>query len=236
MIKFNILVAENTDAIRELAKSTILKNCVNIHLEAVADKQQIKKELNLFSPEMIIVSDNLDLSCKKFLKWLENHPELSKRQYIRVKTENFKRLIPPDHIKSSFSLSGMSFWIVVATKAAEKRRLERLDTHDSVLLSSGEESVQGNLVNIAEGGALCLCPRQKSNPPIAEKVTIDINSAEHSIMSGVPGFPVRIQLVKPELHYGTVHIAVKFSDLTTEQTSQLNAYLELQKKCSAEEK
>lgn len=235
--KFNILVAERIDAIRGLAQSTFVKNCADVHLEVAANRREIKKKLHLFSPDLIVISENLELSSKKLIKWLNNHHDLRLRYYEKAKTDNFDRLIPPVYLSSSFSLSGINYYVLAATKEYEKRRLERIDTQDAVRLLSGDARIiKGNLVNVAEGGVLCLFPRDRDCPPIAEKVLIDLGSEEEPAMTGIPGFPVRIQNEKPVLLCETIQIAVKFIQLTEEHTSGLKKYISSQKKASAEEK
>ena len=228
MSHFNILLAERTEAILGLAQSSILRHCTDIRLEVAAGRKQIKNILSHFSPDLIIVSENLEMSSKKLIKWLNSHPALSSRHYVKAKTENFKRLIPPEHINSSFSLHGISYWVIIATKAPEKRRLERFDTQENCTMTYGSKTINGKLINIAEGGALCLFPRNSCCPPIAEKVLIDIGQTKNSIVYGAPGFPVRIQAVKPKLHCKTIHIAIKFFDLSKKQVARLNSYIQSQ--------
>ncbi len=231
--KFNILIAERIEAIRGLAQSTFVKNCDNIHLEVAANRREIKDKLDLFSPDLIVISENLELGSKKLIKWLNGHPELRLRYYEKANTDNFGRLIPADYLSSSFSLSGIDYYVLVATREFEKRRLERIDTKESVrLLSVDARIIKGNLVNIAEGGVLCSFTRDRNCPPIAEKVLVDLGPEEEPIMTGLPGFPVRIQTEKPELLCKTIQIAVKFIKLTEEHISGLKKYISSQKKAS----
>ncbi len=224
---FTILIVDQVETLREITKSSFVKNCRDVHIDEASDKRDLQKRLQQQAYDLILINESFPIECIDLLKWMESQPFLRCRKYRKAATENFSRLIPPAHIMAPFSLPVMNSWIVEATEAAEKRTHERVEIQEVISYHVGDASVMGEVVNVCEGGVLGVFKRRKDIPPIAEKLIITLGTTDKQHLSDVQCFPVRIQTSKPLLNCSHVHLAVKFIELTEKQAEFLKSMIDL---------
>jgi len=223
---FTILIVDQVETLRDIAKSTFSKNCREVLIDDASDKSELQKRLKKQSYDLMLISEGFPVQCKDLLKWMESQPILRCRKYRKASTENFSRLIPSEHIMAPFSLPVMNSWIVEATEAAEKRVHERIEIHESLSYKAGDSIVEGEVVNVCEGGVLGVFQRRKDLPRIAEKFVITLGSSKNDELLDIPCFPVRIQTVKPVENCSHIHLAVKFLKLSEAQNAILKIMID----------
>jgi DNA-binding response OmpR family regulator len=228
MKKLNVLIVDDTAAMRKFIKSGLEDSFPGIHVdEAVSGKTAvIKLEQNEYN--LVLCDWELpDLSGDEILQWVRVHPIINHTPFILVSSRRDKGSVTKairggvsSYMVKPFNIGSLVQKVTAVIDHFERRQFQRFAIDGTIDLYFRDQSLKGGVIDLSMGGVFGLSNRGYSLPLIFEKVTVDVNLDSGSIL-GLDGFVIRLQAAEAVLDSESVKIAVKFSDLTLDRTQDL---------------
>ncbi|MGD0883901.1 MAG: response regulator [Thermodesulfovibrionales bacterium] len=238
-----IIIIDDSNTVREIVKFGLLNKFPHIQVDEARDGKEGQEKLEKGNYDLILCDWEMPkITGDRLLKWVRSNPRLQGTPFIMVSAVNEKTSIMKAlqlganaYILKPFTIDALVQKIVALTGKFERREHERIVVNSPVSVKFQSHKAEGHLIDISLGGVFSVFHRNDHLPQILETVVLDVEGDEHTRISGLEGFVMRLQAAEAVADSGNIKVAIKFSDMNCEKEEEFKCFLDsLKTKISAE--
>ncbi len=238
MRKLRVLIVDDVASMRKFLKFGLEKSFPDIFVDEAAHGKEAQGKLEKGEYDLVLCDWEMPyVTGEELLAWMRNHPTLSKMPFIMVTSRSDKPSVlkamqggVDSYMVKPFTADGLAQKVMMLVDKADRREMERFEAHGSINLQFRDQVARGTIVDISIGGLFAVISRKNPLPSIFEEVRVDIKlDDQQKKVDGIAGFIIRIQAAEAYIDAEDVKIAVKFLNLSSEGTKQIQQLLDSQK-------
>jgi CheY-like chemotaxis protein len=230
MKKLNVLIIDDTAAMRKFIKSGLEEHFSEINVNVAVDGREAVIKLEHHSYDLVLCDWELpDLTGDEILQWVRVHPIINHTPFIMLSSKRDRSSVTrairggvSSYIVKPFNIGSLIQKVTAVVENYERRQFQRFTVSGAMGINFRDQQLKGGIIDLSMGGIFGLFGRRNTIPLIFEEVTVDIKLEAGSI-SALEGFVIRLQAAEARIDADSVKIALKFTELNTSRNQLLQA-------------
>ncbi len=233
MNKLKILVVEDMRVARHFIKSGLEENHKDIQVIEVNNGKEAKAKLELELFDLILSDWEMPvMTGDELLRWVRGRNTLKDIKFIMITARTDRGSVlqalqmgVDGYLVKPFTIDKLLLKMMEVDDRFSRRKYERVNVDDGIVLNYGEQSINGKLLDISGGGLLAIFSKNSGIPQILDKASIDLEKTGIKHVRGIAGFVIRIQAAEAFPNSENIKIAIKFLEMDLQKINDLQTFI-----------